>query len=480
MENYKKDELIYEELKLPIFVNNSPAVSLTVHEGSEGSDSSVLVLPFSDAAKAAVLSGCSFLNIGDTRCGKSQLMRDIHENYFGGDVDNGGKSTLNVARNDFSSDAYFMTINQDGVGEGKGMLSAARVPVERRIKSLCNIVDEVNLAIPEVQVEFFGMAESRHKGLTLGDKGYNLFMASCNLNRINGDFAGTSQINRALLNRFGVTFDFDFFRKTDEDDDILASRGAVDGVQLRDISEKIINAYQEISRKASQKDPFIDAYIRFLSSGLEYCDKDKDKRKKKIWPAKCGSCNFPANNLCSMIKQSNTGTTQTLKRFAHGLDFLAHLKQGNEISIEPLDLIAESFKFTTYHGNLNSSMTLSDYSGEDQEQMRDSLTKLKDSAGLVRTYMDGAIYNACEGNAETRVIRIGDATNPDLCIEMPYSDSAKAELDLANQELKMKKKKQASYQIFDPFDRQACEDFAKKTGLRIDWFPSYIKSVADF
>lgn len=159
-----------EDFVFPNFINSHPAITVGVETEMPKIDPTTstpiaekIVLPFDDASKISVFSGVSFLNIGDTRCGKSRMMRDIAQFYFGGEADFWGKSHLEVARNDFTAEGYFMTTDQSKIGEGKGSLAEARVPNERRVKALCNLMDEINGAIPEVQIEFFGMAEGRHK-----------------------------------------------------------------------------------------------------------------------------------------------------------------------------------------------------------------------------------------------------------------------------------------------------------------------------
>ncbi len=469
--NKKQKSLTYEDLKFPTFVNTCPAMNLTAYN-EEGEE--MIEIPFSDVAKMAVISGSSFLNIGDTGTGKSQLMMDIHRNYFNGDADNGGKSNWNVARNNFKSEAYFMTINQDKIGENKGLLVESNVPVEKRVKSLCNIIDELNLAIPEVQVEFFGMAEGRHRGLALGNQGYHLFLASCNLNRINGDFAGTSQINRALLNRCGLTFDFDYFKRTDEDDDVLSERkvsGRLKLAPLRNISDRILRAYSEIRKSSSKRDPWLDAYIRIFSSSLEYCNTDKDKRKKKIWPTNCGTCSFSQKDLCSMIKHSTPRTAEVLKIFANGINYFVNLKYG-EKQLDPFDLALESFKFTTYHGNLNGIETGSKYSGEDQEQMRDVVEKIRAKVSPIKKYINQAVDSAVKGIPETRFIRLNNNNKSSFIYSEGLKESLESEIK-GNQ-------RNLSYQVFDPFtDKIGGESFEEKTGLRIDWFPKYLKTLAE-
>ncbi len=168
-------EPTYKELKLPTFVNSSPAIKVRIYEEGEERE---IVLPFSDAPKIAVLSGTSFLSIGDSGCGKTLLMDDIGRNYFGGDSDLGGMCNFITARNNFVADNYYFTIDQSRVGEGKGMLSDAKVPVEKKTRALCARLDEINLVIPEIAVEFFGVIEGRHQGIELGNNGYYFAMSA--------------------------------------------------------------------------------------------------------------------------------------------------------------------------------------------------------------------------------------------------------------------------------------------------------------
>lgn len=454
----------YSDLDLPDFINTHKAIEITGYKRKAGKiEKETIALPLSDVIKIVALIGGSLLNVGDTRCGKSLAMMDIHRHYFGGDADCGGRSNLNVARNNFTSAGYFMTIDKSELNKDSGLVIDARVPVKKRVNALCNIIDELNLAIPEVQVEFFGIAEGRHEGMPLGKDGYNLFMASCNINRVNGDFVGISQINRALLNRIGVTIDFDYFRQTDEDADQLASKASSGRLKLapiRDISDKILAAHSEIMAAASRRDPWLDAYLRLFNSGLDYCHKDGDKRKKRAWPTKCGNCNFTGKRLCSSVKQSNTGTNELMKLFAVGINYLLNLKHPGFESFDPFDLALEAFKFTTYHGNLNGIETSSTYSGEDQEHMAKVVETLRGSLeGNTKKYIDFMVAEAVKGSDEPRLIQVGDSI-------YPYDDGTKSKLSDA----------EVSHEVVDT--SATFRKFGEKTGLRLDWLPGYIKTLA--
>lgn len=459
------NNLTYEDFEFPNFVNTHPAIEAGVQTDKIDPQtneliSTSIVLPVSDVLKIAVISGVPSLNIGDTRCGKSQAMRDIHKWYLGGDADNGGKSNWQVVRNDFTADGYFMTTDQSKLAStgSKGLLSEARVPVEKRVRALCNMADEINLALPEIQVEYFGMAEGRHKGLILGSDGYYNFISSCNLNRINGDFVGVSQINRALLNRTGVTIDHDYYRITDADLNLILSRPKNE--DLRDISEKILNAHAEIKAMASQKAPLLDAYLRIFSSGLDYCEKDNAKLKKRAWPTKCGKCDFTEKGLCSLVKQSNTGTVELLKKFAIGINYLIGLKypEMGITAIDTFDTAIEAFKFTTYHGNLNGMETLSTYAGEDQDQMNEVVKKIREVIEPVRDCIDTAVESALAGNPETRFIVVDG-------LPISYSDEAE----------KRCRKEKRSYNIVD--STAIFNNFGSQHGLRLDWLPGYLQTL---
>ena len=461
------EKLTYKDLALPTFVNSHEAITVKSY-GEKGKEKAIS-LDLSDAYKAAVLAGVPILNVGDTRIGKSAAMNDVHFNYFGGAADGGGKSNWHVGRNEFVAKGYFETIDQSKVGEGKGLLTESRQLVKPRIEALCNNVDEINHAVEPVQVEFFGIAEGRHEGTLLGKEGYHLFQASCNVNRVNGDFVGISQLDRALLNRFGVTFDHNHYGITDEDRDALAARktsGRAKPVETRDISDKILQAYREISEAASQRDPWLDAYLRIFSSALDYCNESKSKKKRSVWPMNCSNCKFKHRDLCSLIKHSNQGTIETTKLFASGINYLIQLKHG-KTEVDPFDLALEAFKFTTYHGNINGVERDASYEGEDQDLMEDAVHKIREKINPIRKYMDMLIERVVSGHApETRFIRLNPGT-PNEIADV-YSEGLEKTIKEKEKEKKIK------YDVFDPFDDK---EFSSNNGLRIDWFKGYLNSL---
>ncbi len=74
--------LTYEDFVFPNFINSHPAIEIKVQTGIIDPETGTpiaekVVLPFDDAPKISVFTGVPFLNIGDTRCGKSRMMRGI-------------------------------------------------------------------------------------------------------------------------------------------------------------------------------------------------------------------------------------------------------------------------------------------------------------------------------------------------------------------------------------------------------------------
>ncbi len=475
--------ITYKDFDLHNYRNTFPAVTLTVLKDGKPE---TIQLPFSDMPKICVFGGINFLNIGDTRHGKSQLLMDIARGYFNGDsdLDPDGKTNILFARNEFSGESYFMDIDQDKVGEGKGRLSEARIPNERRTNALATLLDELNLTIPQKQVEFFGMGEGRHQGISLGQDSYHLLMSACNLNRVNGDFAGISDINRALLNRFGVTFDHDYFSPTEDDKNEFLKTEATGKMKmalLRDLSPTILNIYKEIGRRTKEFNPYMEAYFRFITSGLGYCNWDTQSKKRKLWPSHCAECNFGNKDLCSLVKQSPTGTAETVKRFAHSMAYLIELKYGKDVIVDPLELVLEAFKFTTFHGNLNSSITLPYFYGEDQDQMNKAIEELRKAIEPVRGKIDQCIELAKQGILETNFIKLGSSEFPAQCKEFEYLKSK-------NKELNRLGKPEIQYEQFSPFTDFKTDAssgkvvllYEEEKGLGISWFLPFIKFVSEY
>ena len=448
------DEPTYSELKLPNYKNHSTAVTLrAVVKGKEMK----LEVPTQEIVIVPALCGLNMMMVSDTGKGKTQLMRDIVQHYFGGNVSESGHANWLIGRKDVSVEDLFREFDKNQM---------KYVTKEARIRALVNGVDELNRALGPCQNDFFDLAEGERaidgRLRELGKDGYTFLMAAVNLNRTNGDFEGTSDMDRAFLSRSKINFDFDSLDTTDEDKAEINSQGKakLKVAPARDISEKILAAFKHISEEASRPEPYIDAYMMIFSAGLDYCKKDELKKKRRDWPNNCGDCDFNTDNkaLCAKIKQFEPRTTQTIKRFAVGLHYLLNLREG-EVAIDPFDLVFESAKFTAYHGNLNMRELLDTYKGDDQHMMNTVLANLRNQVQAVKTELNDAISRAMNGEIVTKYVK--------------YELNGQEHIAPYNPEfIKKLESKNVDHQEYNPFDA------LERSGIRMDWLEPYLKAVA--
>ena len=398
------DGLTYEELKLPNYVNSSPAVTLRTLAGD---GEKTIYLSLTDVIFAAEIAGLNMLLISDTGRGKTQLLSDIANRHFGGTADEGG-ANITRGRSEFEIKNLLEHTTVDLANGKYDSKAMTKVDVGRTGRLLFG-VDEINRAPKPRQNDFFDFAEGSYnfegQDIALGREGYALFIATANLNRSNGDFSGTFELDRALLNRAHLTIDLDHkgFRPTHEDMVRLEQRKVHprrDTAEKQDLSAKILNEYKQLKQSAGQLDPYMLAFRFLITEGLSYCARDRENDKYGVFPMLCNECEHttpekgkgtkeqkPKEPICSMIKDSTERTVSAVKLLAHAFSRIAQLKTGEDIKISPLDAALQAFKFTTYHGNLNDIVANQEYAGRKQVMMSVLVEKLTAAVELLKEYI---------------------------------------------------------------------------------------------
>ncbi len=389
-------KLTYEDLRFPNYTNNGIAVRLPAKISGE---LKTVELTLTDVVYAAELAGLNMLFIADTGRGKTQLISDIAWNHFGGDNNDSGNANWADGRPNFEIEDLFV---RSKVDLSKGYDSdTARQLKEERIKRVCLCVDELNRAPKPKQNEFFDLADGKYtfNGMrhNLGREGYTLFLATANLNKLNGDFSGTFEFDRALLNRAHLTIDLDHkdFSPIPKDKIQIRKRKRsprVDVAEPRDISQKIIQAHREIIAMKGD-DPCISAFEFLIDDGLSYCEKDKYHEKGAAFPMQCVECDDSCKDkgLCSLLKGSSERTVDSIAPLAYALSYIASLKFGQDVQINPFDAAMQAFKFTTYHGNLNENICREEYAGRKQAMMEYAIGKLEIAVDIVRDYIPAMV-----------------------------------------------------------------------------------------
>ncbi|MFH1972462.1 MAG: hypothetical protein ABIJ18_03235 [archaeon] len=384
-------ELTYDELVFPNYVNSNTAVRLRANIDGR---LQTLELSVCDMAYAIELAGLNSLWLSDTGRGKTQLMSDIAWHHFGGDQEEGDANWADGRPSFDITDLFERT--QVDLESGKFDSDTARQVKANRIRRMFFGVDEINRAPNPRQNEFFDLADGKYtfngRRLDLGKEGYAIFMATANLNKMNGDFSGTFELDRALLNRAHVTIDLDHpdFRPTVEDEMLIEEGKAnpkVDIAPAQNLSGKILTANKEIMATARQLNPYFTAFRFLIGRGLDYCATDKYDEKGSNFPMLCAECDDTGKDLCSRVKGSSERTLPAVKSLAYALSYIAKLKTGKEVEIDPLDATLQAFRFTTYHGNLNELMAEDQYAMRKQIMMDETVEKLSGVVDVLRPYL---------------------------------------------------------------------------------------------
>lgn len=450
--------LTYDELVFPNYVNSNTAVRLLANvEGKQR----IIEQSVCDLTFAIELAGLNSLWVADTGRGKTQLMSDIAWHHFAGDQESGqanwadGRPAFEIA------DLFERTVVD--LSAGKFDSDTIRTIKKERLRRLFFGVDELNRAPSPRQNEFFDLADGKYTfngtRRILGQQNFSIFMATANINKMNGDFSGTYQLDRALLNRAHVTIDLDHkdFRPTPEDEMIIEERKANPKVDLsppQDLSQKIIAANLQISAQAKKLDPYFTIFRFLIGRGLDYCDTDRYKEKGSAFPMLCLDCNYTGRDLCSLVKSSSERTFPAVKSLAHALSYVAEIKLGKDVEIDSLDAALQAFRFTTYHGNLNEQIAQEEYAARKQIMMDETVERLSGAVDIVRPYIPSMV------------------TGKEPVVVNYQFNGADVRTAKDRKLIDRLKEKKISYQETD------LKKELKENGLGTDWVDPYVKRMS--
>lgn len=374
---------------LPTFLNRRE-----VYRTKDGT-----VLTTTDLIIAGVTGGVNKFLMSDAGTGKSQVIADISNTYFNGDLRNGGNSIVQTANNDFRIASIMERRNPEKPTEIE--LSGAH--------QACFIgIDELTRAHPIVANEFSDLGNGvYHRGnfnVRLGKEGYFLVIATGNDPR-KKENRGAMEWDGSMLNRFPIALDLgsDRFGIAGTEDEVLKTKikPSTTGVlycKPKDLTEKIINAYNQILESSSDLGTEAEAVFYYLSLGANICpgkngDKNLSMRKKSLlpqWPKTCVDCSKAKSggkhSLCRLVNTENGRTLSNARRYVAALDYLLKLKakdSGREIDYNLKDLAFLAFELcgTLQEGVLDSGILQSQYYGSNERMMADVITMLKEDFG---------------------------------------------------------------------------------------------------
>jgi len=370
-------------------------------------------LTTTDLVIAQVLGGVNGFLMSDAGSGKSQLIADISNAYFNGDLRTGGNSVVQTANNDFRIAAIMEQRNSERPTE---------IELTGLHKACFMGIDELTRAHPIVANEFSDLGNGvYHRGnfnVRLGKNGYFLVVATGNDPR-KKENRGTMEWDGSMLNRFPLALDLgsDRFGIGGTIDDALKTKikpstTSVLYCKPRDLSDKIIESYKQICESSSDLGSEAEAVFYFLSMGASVCpgkngDRTKSMRKKTLlpqWPKVCVDCTKAKDtagnsSLCSLVNSENGRTIANARRYASALDYLLKLKaknEGRDIDYSFRDIAFLSFELCggLQEGILNPGVLAGAYYNSNERMISEVIGLLKDEFKRHGDYLIAEIEGA--------------------------------------------------------------------------------------
>lgn len=344
------ETLTYKELAFPYFRNTR---SLGAVSGVD--------LNVEDALRAALVTRSNILAVGGRGTGKTQAMSDISRHFFGGEGVE-GKGVFIEGRADFKPDELFTRVNLDKVFDPLKRAASTEEIIELTSKMTKRFfgADELNRCPEITQNGFMALASGYypHHGerIPLGNNDYSIAMATANIG--NGEYSGTFRMDSALLDRWQLILDLDYWRKTADDENEIRKQRRDPRVKLapwRDLSDKLVAAYKSIGQPSET----MELISLYLTQGLDYCEKfPAAEHSKRVldtrFPVICHekSCAL-RNKACGIVKPLEERGAQTILRLAQGLEYIARLKNP-EAHADPINSMLMAYSLVAPHSRVLS------------------------------------------------------------------------------------------------------------------------------
>ena len=234
-----------------------------------------------DLVKAGLMAKLNMFFISETGEGKTQLENDILGLF-------GNKGFFEQGRNDLTIKEMFTRFNLQKLKSAKTTEDIKEVT--EQVNHPIYIVDELTRCIPAVQNQFFNLFDGfitvDGTKIKLGHQGYSIGIASGNVG--NGRYVGTSETDRALLDRMHLIVDLDYFpaKSTDTLDILIAKKDPrVSDATANDMTETIV----KMNKAFQDEIPTLMQYTAalYFVHGLDYLENvpgNSKRKNKNAWP----------------------------------------------------------------------------------------------------------------------------------------------------------------------------------------------------
>ena len=345
-----------------------------------------------DVVKACLIKRLNLFLLGESGEGKTQLENDVLA-LFGND------GFFELGRNDLTVKDIFVRLRLDKLREAK--TSDEIREITEQTGHPVYVIDELTRCIPAVQNQFFNVGDGFFtdygKKYPLGKHGYSILVASGNIG--NGRYVGTSDTDRALLDRMHVVLDVDYAPKRSTDTlEILATKKdpRVSEGDGKNYTDTILRAHNELKNRTPTLLQY--AAAMYLGHGLDYCEDltGKSKRQnKQAWPG-CVTGHDKGGDAALIFPFSTRGLITTLA-LAQGLEFVAEAKgQPYASGVEPV--LDAAYIIGAQSGVLSPAAIDATFNSNPYAAMRAVVEGIRGEFAAKSDLLQQSIHAAAQGN----------------------------------------------------------------------------------
>lgn len=308
---------------LPTFVNDTPLLFLEAP------------LVIEDILKASLIAGINVLLLGERGSGKTQLMTDVANAWFGGNA-------IHIrVRADMDLREVYTRFD----------LSKMHLELTKTLSSPLCLIDELNRAPGIVQNQLFhlldGYVEFEGEKIFLGQEGYHVCLGTMNVGE---RYLGTFGIDPALLDRFGVVIDMESFPPGP-----IEKLRALSAPQARVLESRKVDGTQTFllmhrQLKSMRPRRLFDLALLYIESCLGYCFPERSQgtsRKVAVLggiPRLCEGCNRLGFG-CGYLKPASIRLLKNLSALAPALAMVASSKAKKPLKAPGAHEAFELFRF---------------------------------------------------------------------------------------------------------------------------------------
>jgi len=369
---------------LRTYRNETPVVSIN---GCE--------MKVEDIVVTSLYGGINLLLVSERGEGKTQILNDVAYGIFG------GKATYIRASPDMDVKGIYTALNLEKLKNKEGTTEDI-VKIVEQAKNPFTAIDELNRAPPIVQNQFLNLLDGYievggkryYLGVDIGGEKYHVGFATINLG--NHRYLGTFDIDFAILDRFGIVLNLDYYPPKVEDliEILFSENPKLNIPETHDKSEKIFEGYKNVKKRSLPMEALILSL--YLREGVDYISSEPYSQRKTggILPEGV----HEGGDIQRLMRPISIRSMKNFSQLYKSLNYVAELKGCTseedyyfENALEVLKLVLP------YSGSLKKEIVDSRYYGNPVLAAEDIIKELREKFEVIKDRIALTLQKRKEG-----------------------------------------------------------------------------------